>query len=59
MMDGKTVIVSAHRLSAIARTSRMVVMRDGRILEDGTHAALRTREGRYSTAVGAAVGRGH
>ena len=48
MMDGKTVIAIAHRLSTIARMDRIVVMDDGRIIEDGTHASLLAEDGLYA-----------
>lgn len=40
MMEGKTVIAIAHRLSTIAAMDRIIVMENGRIIEDGTHDAL-------------------
>jgi ATP-binding cassette subfamily B multidrug efflux pump len=48
MMEGKTVIAIAHRLSTIARMDRIVVLDDGRVLEDGTHEALLARGGIYA-----------
>jgi ATP-binding cassette subfamily B multidrug efflux pump len=48
MMEGKTVIAIAHRLSTIARMDRILVMDDGRIVEEGTHAQLLARGGLYA-----------
>lgn len=48
LMEGKTVIAIAHRLSTIARMDRLVVMDQGRIVENGTHAALLQSGGLYA-----------
>ncbi len=48
MMEGKTVIAIAHRLSTIAAMDRIVVIDDGRIVEEGTHEALRGQGGLYA-----------
>ena len=45
---GKTVIAIAHRLSTIAALDRLVVLDQGRIIEDGTHTALVARKGLYA-----------
>lgn len=43
----KSTIVIAHRLSTLRRVDRIVVMKDGRIVEDGTHSALMALKGDY------------
>jgi ATP-binding cassette subfamily B multidrug efflux pump len=48
LMAGRTVIAVAHRLSTIARMDRLVVMEAGRIVEQGTHAALLAAGGAYA-----------
>ncbi|MEH2386181.1 MAG: ABC transporter ATP-binding protein [Nostoc sp.] len=47
VMNGKTVIVVAHRLSTIAHLDRILVFEQGRIVEDGTHPKLLARRGAY------------
>ena len=48
LMHGKTAMVIAHRLSTIAALDRLVVMDDGRIVEEGAHADLIHRGGLYA-----------
>ncbi len=48
LMHGRTVIAIAHRLSTIARMDRLVVLDQGRIVEQGTHAALLAAGGAYA-----------
>ncbi|HEX8739804.1 MAG TPA: ABC transporter ATP-binding protein [Casimicrobiaceae bacterium] len=48
LMEGKTVVAIAHRLSTIAAMDRLIVLDRGRIVEEGTHAALLERGGLYA-----------
>ncbi|MFN3276258.1 MAG: ABC transporter ATP-binding protein [Paracoccus sp. (in: a-proteobacteria)] len=47
-MQGKTVLAIAHRLSTIAELDRIIVVEDGRIVEQGSHDDLLARGGRYA-----------
>jgi ABC-type multidrug transport system fused ATPase/permease subunit len=47
-MENRTVVVIAHRLSTVLHADRIVVIDGGRVVEQGTHAELLSREGRYS-----------
>ncbi|WP_295684322.1 ATP-binding cassette domain-containing protein, partial [uncultured Nevskia sp.] len=48
LMRGRTTLVIAHRLSTIQSADLIVVMDQGRIVEQGTHEALLTRDGAYA-----------
>ena len=48
MGEGRTVITIAHRLSTIADADRIVVIEEGRIVEEGRHDALLAHGGRYA-----------
>ena len=48
VMQNKTVIAIAHRLSTIAQMDRIVVLDDGKIVEQGTHEELLTKGGLYA-----------
>lgn len=47
LMEGRTTLVIAHRLSTVRRADRIVVIANGEIVEEGTHEALLERDGEY------------
>ena len=48
LMDGRTTRVIAHRLATVRAAGRIIVMDDGRIVEQGTHATLNAKGGLYA-----------
>lgn len=48
LMKNRTSIVIAHRLSTIAKLDRIIVLDDGKIVEDGTHTELLQKKGTYA-----------
>ena len=48
VMEGKTVLAIAHRLSTLTEMDRIIVMDQGRIVEDGSHEALLAKGGLYA-----------
>ena len=48
LMQGKTVIAIAHRLSTIAAMDRLIVLDQGRIVEEGDHRSLLANGGLYA-----------
>lgn len=52
VMAGRTTLLVAHRLSTARRAERILVMKNGRLVEDGDHAALLAAGGLYADMVG-------
>ena len=48
LMQGRTSLIIAHRLSTIRDADKIVVVRDGRIVESGSHDELLAMDGEYS-----------
>jgi ABC-type transport system involved in cytochrome bd biosynthesis fused ATPase/permease subunit len=46
-MKGRTVLVIAHRLSTVRNADRIVILKQGRIVEIGDHRNLMSRKGEY------------
>ncbi|MEM9737534.1 MAG: ABC transporter ATP-binding protein [Bacteroidota bacterium] len=49
LMKGKTTIVIAHRLATLDKMDRIIVVENGKIVEDGTHQQLLAKKGSYHT----------
>jgi ATP-binding cassette subfamily B protein len=47
-MQGRTTLIIAHRLATVLAADRILVMDGGRIVEEGTHAELVSRDGLYA-----------
>ena len=58
MMQGRTSFVVAHRLSTIKNSDLILVMKDGSIIEQGTHAELMEKNGFYAALYNSRLDRG-
>jgi ATP-binding cassette subfamily B protein len=47
IMEGRTTLVIAHRLATVMRADRILVLAEGRLVEEGTHQSLMQRQGVY------------
>jgi ATP-binding cassette, subfamily B, bacterial len=48
LMAGRTTLVIAHRLATVLKADRILVIEDGRIVEEGTHRSLVKKGGTYA-----------
>jgi ATP-binding cassette, subfamily B, bacterial len=56
LLEGRTAIIIAHRLSTVVRADRIVVLSGGRVLEEGAHADLMQAGGHYARLVQRQIG---
>jgi ABC-type multidrug transport system fused ATPase/permease subunit len=58
LMKGRTCLIIAHRLSTVTRADRIIVLEQGRIVEEGSHRELLAKKGLYCSMFGTLTGSG-
>jgi ATP-binding cassette subfamily C protein CydD len=53
LLVGRTALIIAHRLNTVVRADRILVMEDGKIVQEGNHTTLQQKKGLYRDLVGA------
>jgi ATP-binding cassette, subfamily B, bacterial HlyB/CyaB len=56
IVEGRTALIIAHRLSTVRRANRIITIENGRLVEDGTHDQLVRSSGRYASLYGLQAG---
>lgn len=56
LMQNRTIIVIAHRLSTLAKMDRILVFDQGKVVEEGTHSELMSKKGHYAKIWGMQAG---
>ncbi|MFK0731063.1 MAG: ABC transporter ATP-binding protein, partial [Gloeotrichia echinulata HAB0833] len=49
LAQGKTTLLITHRLASVRMADRILVLKDGQLIEEGTHEELLGRKGEYAT----------
>ena len=55
LMKGRTTLIVAHRLTTIGRVDKILVLQDGRLIEEGSPAELKTKQGYYARVISGQV----
>jgi len=55
LMKGRTTLMVAHRLTTISRVDKILVLQDGRLIEEGSPAELKAKQGYYARVIGGQV----
>ena len=55
LMKGRTTLMVAHRLTTISRVDKILVLQDGRLMEEGSPAELKAKPGYYARVISGQV----